>query len=130
MKDYKKWTATERNRSLALTRKAKALGLIPHPKRCCFCGQENGILHHHNIDYDVTLDVQPKLILGTATEEEIKQLQEVLLPVCWTCHMMIHRGELHPKSAEAYFEQVKNGMQPKPIFKPNAWRTLDKYMID
>lgn len=130
MRDYKKWTATERNRSLALTRKAKALGLIPHPRRCRFCGQENGILHHHNIDYDVSLEVQPKLISGTATEEDKKRLDEVLVPICWTCHMMLHREAQHPKSVEAYFERVANGYQPRPIFKPNAWEVLTQYMID
>lgn len=130
MKDYKKWTAAERNRSLAQTRKCKALGLIPKPTRCRFCGQENGILHHHNVDYDVSLEVQPKLINGTATLEDKKRLDDVLVPVCWTCHMMLHRAEQHPKSAEAYFEQVKNGMRPFAVYTPNAWGILEKYMID
>lgn len=130
MKDYKKWTVAERSRSLALTRKCKKLGLIPHPSRCRFCGQENGILHHHNIDYDVSLEVQPKLINGTATAEERKRLDDILIPVCWTCHMMLHRGETHPKSAEVYFAGVANGMQPAPVYKPTEWRVLDKYMID
>lgn len=130
MKDYKKWTAAQRNRSLALTRKAKQLGLIPKPSRCCFCGQENGILHHHNVDYDVTLELQPKILNGTATEEEFEMVMNVLKPVCWRCHMMLHRAEKHPKSAEVYFERVKNGERFKPIYRPNAWDELKQFMID
>lgn len=130
MKDYKKWTAAERNRSLALTRKAKKLGLIPQPTKCCFCGQEKGILHHHNVDYDVTLEIQPKLIRGTATEEERLRLMDALKSVCWRCHMMLHRAEQHPRSARAYFDAVENGVQYKPVYRPNAWSELDQHMID
>ena len=130
MKDYKKWTAAERNRSLAMTRKAKLLGFIPKPECCRFCGQKNGILHHHNTDYDVSLSVLPRILNGTATDEEKNALDKVLVPVCWTCHMMIHRADKHPKSAEAYFENVNNGMVPPASYSQNNWKSLEKYMID
>ena len=122
MRDYKKWTAKERNRSLYLTRKAKALGLIEEPKKCRFCGRENGILHYHNTDYDVSLDVLPKLIKGVATSDELKMLEETFIPVCRTCHMMIHRAEKNPKASEVYFEKVKAACQPSPVCPKNANR--------
>lgn len=130
MRDYKKWSAQERTRSYNMTRQAKKLGLIPNPTRCCFCGQDRGILHYHNTDYDVTLELQPKLLNGTATDEDKARIMDALKPVCWTCHMMLHRGEKHPKSAEAYFASVKAGARYKPIFRGNAWEELDKFMID
>lgn len=130
MNDYKKWTASQRNKSLSLTKRATAMGIIPKATKCRFCGQEKGIIHSHNMDYDVTLELTPKIIAGTATEEEIQKVMEVLVPVCWKCHIMIHKAEKHPLSAEKYFERVKNGEQFKPTYRGNAWEELDCFMID
>lgn len=130
MRDYKKWTAEQRNKSLSQTRVARRMGIIPPPSRCCFCGQEKGIIHYHNVDYDVSLRIQPKLIAGNATNEEKEELMSVLKQVCWRCHMMLHKEERHPKSAEKYFEAIKNGVRYTPVYRGNAWEELDQFMID
>ena len=54
MKHYKGWSPERRKASLKLTNKAKKMGWIPQPKICRRCGQDKGILHLHNEDYDVT----------------------------------------------------------------------------
>lgn len=54
MKDYKGWSGEFRSASLRLTNAAKKEGWIQDPKKCNRCGQEEGILHLHNEDYDVT----------------------------------------------------------------------------
>ena len=54
MKDYNGWSGEFRSASLRLTNAAKKEGWIQDPKKCNRCGQEEGILHLHNEDYDVT----------------------------------------------------------------------------
>ena len=97
MKDYKKWTSKEREKSLRLSNKAKGLGLIPPPIECRFCGKTEGKLQYHNVDYDASLNYLPKMIAGTATAEETAMVLDSYIPVCWRCHMNIHREE---KAAE------------------------------
>lgn len=89
MNSYKKWSEKEREKSLRLTNKAKKLGLIPEPTKCRICGRTES-LQLHNEDYDVTLSIVPRIINGTATEEEKKQVDSVLIPICRSCHMKIH----------------------------------------
>ena len=130
MRDYKKWSAEERKKSNLMTRKARKLGLMPYPSKCCYCEQDKGILHYHNTDYDVTLELTPKLLNGTATDAEKARIMSALKPICWRCHMMLHRGERHPKSAEVYFNRVKNGERFAPVFRGDAWGCLEQFMID
>lgn len=117
MKDYQKWTGAQRQKSLKYTNQAKKMGLLEEPKKCRFCGQEKGILHTHNTDYDVTLEYVPKMIAGTATEEEIAKVKEVLVPICWRCHMMLHSEHRNPTAYKRYFEEVKNGKQYPPVYR-------------
>lgn len=131
MKDYKKWSAAERQKSLALTNEAKRRGLLQEPTKCRICGQEHGILHTHNSNYDATLAFVPKMLEGTATPEEIQAVHDALMPICWTCHMMLHRGEKHPLSWQRYLAQVEvEGKQFPPVYKPDSWEVLDQFMID
>lgn len=131
MKSYGKWSATERQKAGALINKAKRLGLIASPCKCNICGQTKGILHLHNIGYDASLAYVPKMLEGTATPEETKAVDDELMPICWTCHMMLHRGERHPLSWQRYLALVKDKEEPyPPVFRPNAWDVLDKFMID
>lgn len=119
MSSYKGWTGEQRKASLRLTNKAKQLGLLEEPKKCKFCGQEKGILHTHNENYGVTLELVPKMIAGTATEEEIQKVKDVLWPICWRCHMIWHSKHRAPQQVEKYFEEVRNGKQYPPVFVHN-----------
>ena len=130
MKDYKQWTAAQRWQNLDLYKCAKALGLISAPCKCVKCGQTRGILQTHCVDYDVSLSLLPKLLDGSITADERAKLTEVLLPLCWRCHMMLHKGEEHPLSAARYFEEVAKGKQYAPVWRYDAWYELTKHMID
>jgi len=118
MNSYKKWSGEERTRSLRLTNKAKKMGLLDEPKMCRVCGQTEGILHTHNKDYDVTLALVPKMIDGTATKEEVEMVKEVLVPLCWRCHMILHSKYRNSEAYKKYFEEVKDGKKCyPPVYK-------------
>lgn len=106
MREYKQWTAAERNRSLRLTNKAKKLGLIPPPAQCSICGKTEGTLQYHNEDYDATLNFTSKLIDGTITEAEKKAIFASLTPVCKGCHIRLHKAYLKAE-AEAAAESAE-----------------------
>jgi hypothetical protein len=117
MKSFKKWSAEERERSLKLTNQAKRMGLLEEPKQCRCCGQTEGILHTHNKNYDVTLSLVPKMITGTATEDEVRQVKEVLVPICWRCHMIYHSKYRNIAAYERYFAEIKAGKQYPPVYR-------------
>lgn len=117
MNNFKKWSGAEREKSLKLTNKAKALGLLQPAEKCRVCGQTKGILQIHNKNYDVTLAYVPKMLDGTATQEEIDAVKEVLVPLCWRCHMMYHSYYRNKEAVKRYFEEVKNGKMYPPVFK-------------
>lgn len=117
MNGFQKWSGEERQKSLALTNQATRMGLLDKPKKCRVCGQDKGILHTHNKDYDVTLAYVPKMIDGTATEEEIKAVKDALVPICWRCHMIYHSYRRNPAAYRKYFDEVKNGKMYPPVYK-------------
>lgn len=114
---YKKWSGQERQKSLALFNKAKKMGLISEPTKCRVCGQEKGILHTHNKDYDVTLEILPKMIEGVATAEEVEKVNDVLVPICWRCHMVYHSYYRNKDAYKRYFDEVKSGKMYPPVYK-------------
>lgn len=130
MKNYKQWTPAQRWRNLGLYKDAIRSGLWSNPSECRICGQKRGILQTHCIDYDISLAYLPKLLQGTITSKERQQLDQVLVPMCWRCHMMTHKAEHHPLSAKRYFEEIGSGKRYAPVFKPDAWYLLDQHMID
>lgn len=117
MKSFQKWSGEERQKSLRLTNLAKKMGLLKEPKKCRVCGQDKGILHTHNKNYDITLNLVPKMINGTATEEEIESVKEVLVPLCWRCHMIYHSYRRNQSAYKKYFEEVKAGKVYPPVYK-------------
>ena len=90
MKDYKQWTAKERNRSLYLTKKAMGLGLLERPQKCSQCGRNEGLIEFHCTDYDVRLQYLPKILNGTATEQEIQAVKDSAVELCKSCHTKLH----------------------------------------
>ena len=109
MKSYKGWTPKQRLESLKKTKEAIKNGEIPKPHKCNRCGLEEGIIHYHNEDYS----------------HPTKYLEQL----CWTCHMMHHSKRRAPISNVLYFENVKKGMKPEPVYYHN-FKHLDKYLID
>lgn len=92
---YKKWSGEQRLESLALTKRAKEMGLIPQPTKCSVCGTTHGKLQHHNPDYDFTLETLPKVFSGelTVDAELGEKIKNCLIPICHKCHMELHRRE-------------------------------------
>lgn len=117
MNNYKKWTGAQRDESFRLFSKAMQAKLIKSPKKCKICGQTKGILMTHNRDYDVTLNYLPKLLAGTASEREKAQIRQVLIPLCWRCHMILHSYHRNPTAYRKYFHEVKIGKQYPPVYK-------------
>jgi hypothetical protein len=73
MRDYKGWTANERQVSLKKTKAAIAAGVIPPPTKCNRCGKTTGRIDYHNHDYS----------------DPIKYLEQI----CQGCHLRLHRLE-------------------------------------
>lgn len=122
MRKYKKWSKEFRLASLKLTTKAKKMGWIPKPSKCRRCGQTEGILHLHNEDYDVTLYTLRKVFDRfpvDITAEELKNINEVLEPICWRCHMIHHSNHRNPEACEQYWVDLKNGKKFPPVYKHN-----------
>ena len=130
MRDYKNkngsWTGAERQKSYGYTKRCFDLGLLPKATKCEVCGQEKGILQVHNENYTITLNVAPKLLNGTATEEEVKQINECLKHLCWRCHMIYHSYHRNPRAVINYFARFKNkdgifdgktGSPDAPVFR-------------
>jgi hypothetical protein len=120
MKTYKKWSPEFRKASLKLTNKAKKLGWIPQPKVCRRCGQDKGILHLHNEDYDVTYYTLTEVFNRfpvEITQEEIDKINEALEPICWRCHMMHHSVRRNKVAVENYFKEIKAGKRYPPVFR-------------
>ena len=92
---YKHWTSEQRLTSLALTKKAKRLGLIPLPTQCSVCGTTKGNLQHHNPDYDFTLNTLPKVFNGELAVDDAlgEKIKNCLIPICPKCHIELHRRE-------------------------------------
>lgn len=120
MKSYKSWSPEYRKESLALTNKAKQLGWISSPKKCNRCGQTDGILHLHNEDYDVTHKTLSEVFKREPlwiSEDEITQVNGVLEPLCWRCHMMHHSVRRNASAVEKYFHEINDGKIYPPVFK-------------
>lgn len=120
MKSYKGWSPEFRKASLKLTNKAKTLGWIAQPKQCRRCGQTKGILHLHNEDYDVTYYTLTEAFNRfpvSITEHELSELDRVLEPICWRCHMMHHSVGRNKQAVEQYFSEVALGKQWPPVYK-------------
>jgi hypothetical protein len=114
---------------MRITKKAKAMGLIPMPKKCNRCGQDKGILHSHNEDYDFTLNILPKYMTGEKLLDDVARdkVENCLEPICWTCHMIHHKKHRNKEAHDEYFRRVyEEGFVPPPVFKHN-WAILKQY---
>jgi len=124
MRQYKKWSPEFRQKSLNLTNRAKTRGWIQEPKECRRCKQTEGILHLHNEDYDVTVNILTDVFARprpVPTEEEKAQLAEVLEPICWRCHMIHHSEHRAPEQVAKYKAEIEAGKQYPPVYKHNFW---------
>lgn len=97
MSSYKGWTGEERLKSLALTKKAIADGVIPKPTVCEWCGQDKGIIQYHNENYS--------------------HPTKYLKSLCWRCHMIHHSRHFAPEQCKAYFDAIAAGKRFPPVYR-------------
>ena len=73
----------------------------PHlrPTECAVCYQTEGAIHGHNEDYSD---------------------ENVYLPLCLTCHLMLHMRFNAPKLWEDYRLGVRHGFQGPPLDQSNG----------
>lgn len=118
---YKKWSKEERSLSYRLTKKAQSLGWIKEVKECEKCKQNKGIIHLHNENYDVTLEILSIALKRkpqpTISEEEKEQINQVLWVLCWRCHLILHSYWRNPNACIEYWKEIKAGKQYPPVFK-------------
>lgn len=120
MASYKHWSSEFRNKSYSLTTRAKKLGWIKAQDKCERCGQEEGIIHLHNEDYDVTYNTLREVFDRkpvSITEEEKTNVNAVLFVWCWRCHMMHHTMHRNPVKVKEYFAAVDAGKIFPPVLK-------------
>jgi len=77
----------------------------PHlrPKECAVCFQTEGAIHGHNEDYST---------------------ENVYLPICITCHLLLHMRWAMPEMWENYKLAVRHGFQGPPLQQNNGLRVL------
>jgi hypothetical protein len=114
MNSYNGFTGEQREQGNKIIKKAIKDGILKPltEVECLYCKQKEGIRHYHNEDYT------PENIISDA------------IPVCWRCHMMIHKRFRHPKSYEKYFAEIKKGKQYPPVYRATAWNELNIHLID
>jgi len=112
---YNGFSPEQRARGDKWIREAIDYGELPRLKdtKCKICGQDKGIRHYHCEDYS-----SYETVVGGA------------IPLCWMCHMMIHRRARNPKSVENYFKRIEAGERFEPVYRPNEWWRLDKFNVD
>jgi hypothetical protein len=73
------------------------------PSECAVCYQTEGAIHGHNEDYSV---------------------EDVYLPICITCHLILHMRWNSPQLWENYRLAVRHGFQGPPLDQRNGMRVL------
>jgi hypothetical protein len=117
---YKKWSKEERNKSYQLTKKAQDAGWIDREYCCQRCGQSEGIIHLHNEDYGVTLEILTKVFKRARvliTKYERARINGVLEELCWRCHMVHHSEHRAPKQCKEYWAAIADGHVFPPVYK-------------
>lgn len=85
-------------------------GLMAKPEKCDACYQTRGAIHGHAEDYSS---------------------DEIYLPICITCHLILHMRFQQPKLWEQYKEMVRLGWRGIPLEQHNALHQIKRlYLTD
>lgn len=99
LSDYNGFSGKMREASLRRVHKLWDNGTVPKPVRCDVCFQTEGAIHGHSEDYSN---------------------DHIHLPICITCHLMLHMRWQLPKMWEDYKLAVRHGFQGRPLEQRNA----------
>jgi hypothetical protein len=110
LSNYNGFTGKEREASLRRVHKLWASGEVPKPVECLACFQREGTIHGHSEDYSN---------------------DHVHIPICITCHLILHMRFQMPKLWDQYREMIRLGWQGRPLEQRNAlYRIKQLYIPD
>ena len=101
LSSYNGFTGKEREASLRIVHRLWDSGEVPRPTKCLACAQTEGAIHGHSEDYS------PGAL-------------HVHIPICITCHLILHTRWQQPKLWESYKEAVREGWRGVPLQQRNA----------
>lgn len=99
LSDYNGFPGKMREASLRRVHKLWDSGEVPRPEKCEACGQTEGTIHGHSEDY---------------SDDHIH------LPLCITCHLILHMRWQQPTLWELYKKAVRFGFRGTPLEQRNA----------
>lgn len=99
LSDYNGFPGKMREQSLRRVHKLWDSGAVPRPAQCDACGQRDGAIHGHSEDYSN---------------------DHIHLPLCITCHLILHMRFQQPLLWENYKTMVREGYQGIPLEQRNA----------
>lgn len=99
LSSYNGFPGKMREASLRRVHKLWDSGEVPRPEKCDACGQTEGTIHGHSEDYSD---------------------DHVHLPLCITCHLILHMRFQMPALWDDYRRQVRLGYQGVPLDQRNA----------
>lgn len=85
-----------------------ATGEWPRPERCVACGQTAGTIHGHHEDYD-----QPR----------------EYVPLCITCHLLVHCRFRNAGVWEEYRARVRRGWRAPALDQRSAFGALQRTIL-
>ncbi|MGV9668659.1 hypothetical protein [Nocardia niigatensis] len=83
-------------------------GLWQRPSECAVCGQTRGAIHGHLEDYS-----RP----------------ETYVPLCITCHLILHMRFRQPDLWDAYTEWIRAGWRPAPQEQRTAMAAIKRHYL-
>lgn len=107
LKDYtsvdgRLWTGAQREAGLVAMRLAIRRAEMPeYPDHCSWCGQHEGFMNWHNEDYSRPV--------------------ELLIPLCFRCHMIVHSRRWARQASEFYLSRVIEGWRWPAIERQGAY---------
>lgn len=99
LSNYNGWTGRQREASLRRVHKLWDSGAVPKPTTCLACGQTQGAIHGHSEDYSN---------------------DDVHIPICITCHLILHTRFQQPALWDLYRTAVRHGFRGVPLEQSNA----------
>lgn len=109
LSDYNGFSGKWRESSLRRVHKLWNSGAVPRPEKCDACYQTEGTIHGHSEDYSN---------------------DDVHLPVCITCHLILHMRFQMPALWEDYKLAVRSGFRGRPLEQKNALYVIKQIYPD
>jgi hypothetical protein len=110
LSNYNGFTGKQREASLRRVHKLWDSGEVPRPAKCDACFQTEGAIHGHSEDYSN---------------------DDVHIPICITCHLILHTRFQQPQLWDLYKKAVRYGFRGVPLEQRNAlYRIKQIYDVD